>query len=66
MGLMLVGLGLSLTGEAIILKGAAAPLWAWVALGTVGLCTVNAGLAVFGDAVKRRLWDELLSRERDT
>lgn len=62
-GLMLVGLGLSLTGEAIILKASEAPVWQWVALGTLGLCGVNAGLSVFGDAVKRRTWHEILTRE---
>ncbi|RMG63873.1 MAG: hypothetical protein D6722_17305 [Bacteroidetes bacterium] len=65
-GLMLVGLGLSLTGEAIILKGDDAPVWTWVVLGTLGLVGVNAGLSVFGDAVKRRVWDEILTRERKT
>lgn len=58
-GLMLCGLGLSLTGEAIILKGAESPFWHWFVLGTSGLVVFNSGLSVFGDAVKRRLWYDM-------
>lgn len=57
-GLTLIGLGFSLTGEAILWKGASAPGWQWVLLGTAGLVIFNAGIAVFGDAVKRRFWFE--------
>lgn len=58
-GLMLIGFGFSLSGQAIILKGGDGPLWEWVALGTVGLVVFNAGISVFGDAVKRRMWWEI-------
>jgi hypothetical protein len=63
LGLMLIGFGFSLSGQAILLKGGEGPWWEWVALGTVGLVVFNAGVSVFGDAVKRRLWDEILQRE---
>ena len=58
LGLMMVGLGFSLTGEAIIWKMQASPAWQWVAMGTVGLVVFNAGLSIFGDAVKRRTHEE--------
>jgi hypothetical protein len=54
LGLALAGMGLSLTGEATLWKGAARPAWDWVALGTAGLCAFNAGISVFGAAVLRR------------
>lgn len=63
LGLMLIGFGFSLSGQAIILKADTGPWWEWVALGTVGLVVFNAGISIFGDAVKRRTWDEILQRE---
>ena len=57
-GLTLIGAGFSLAGEATLLKGASADSWQWIALGTAGLVLLNSGIAVFGDAVKRRFWDE--------
>lgn len=50
-GLASVGLGLSLVGEATLRKWRGAP---FVAYGTVALCVVNAGLCLFGEAVKHR------------
>jgi len=52
LGLTLIGAGVSITGEATLLKGAAYPSWQWIGLGTVGLIVLNAGIAVFGEAVK--------------
>lgn len=54
LGLVSIGFGLSLTGEATLRKGAGAPARRWVLLGTLGLCAVNSGIALFGDAVKAR------------
>ncbi|MCU0514597.1 MAG: hypothetical protein MUE40_18750, partial [Anaerolineae bacterium] len=51
LGLLLIGLGLSVTGDAMIAKGQGRP---WFVRGTVGLVLFNAGLAVFGEAVKSR------------
>jgi hypothetical protein len=47
-GLVLVGAGVSIVGEAIILK-AAGEAWFW--LGTVGLVVLNSGLSCFGRGV---------------
>jgi hypothetical protein len=53
-GLVAVGLGASLIGQSTILKSKHASTWKWVALGTVSLAVFNAGLCLFGDAVKHR------------
>ena len=50
-GLASVGFGLSLVGEATLRKGRGEP---FVAYGTAALCVVNAGLCLFGEAVKHR------------
>jgi hypothetical protein len=47
-GLILVGLGLSIVGEAIILKSTQQ---AYFVVGTLGLIAFNAGLSIFGQAV---------------
>ena len=51
LGLLLTGLGLSLLGDAALskLRGRG-----WFFKGTLGLIVFNAGLAVFGEAVKNR------------
>lgn len=55
LGLVGVGLGASLVGQSTLLKGREdASTWTWVALGTVSLAVLNAGLCLFGDAVKHR------------
>ncbi|MCU0490957.1 MAG: hypothetical protein MUD01_05195 [Chloroflexaceae bacterium] len=56
LGLLLIGTGVSIVGEATLRKGRGE---GWVVLGTVGLCVLNAGVAVFGDAVKQRALYEL-------
>jgi hypothetical protein len=53
-GLLLVGLGASLVGQATVLKANRKPAWQWVSLGTLGLIVLNAGLAIFGESVKHR------------
>ena len=63
-GLTLVGLGLSLTGEAIVMKYEGAIWYEWVAVGTLALIVVNSGLSIFGDAVVRRVWAEWEEREK--
>jgi hypothetical protein len=50
-GLILIGAGFSIAGQAIILKGAGAPLKDWFLLGTGGLVVFNAGVSVFGQGV---------------
>lgn len=54
-GLTLVGLGLSLMGEALILKYEQQPFRDWFWVGTLSLAIVNSGLAVFGKAVTLRV-----------
>jgi hypothetical protein len=54
LGLVGVGLGASLVGQSTILKSKRRSTWKWVALGTVSLAVLNAGLCLFGDAVKHR------------
>ena len=53
-GLILTGLGLSVTLEAAGRKWKGAPAGNWFPLGTLGLAIFNSGIAVFGDAVRRR------------
>ena len=58
-GLMLIGFGVSLIGQAIIWKAEAEAIWPWVALGTLGLCVFNAGISIFGEAVVRRVKSDI-------
>jgi hypothetical protein len=55
-GLTLIGLGLSIVGMAIINKSKGK---SWFIGGTVGLIIVNAGVAIFGEAVKHRTLYEM-------
>jgi len=48
-GLLLFGFGLSLLGEAIILKYNQASQW--IAAGTIALIVTNTGLCLFGQAI---------------
>ena len=48
-GLLLFGFGLSLLGEAIILKYNHASQW--IAAGTIALIVINTGLCLFGQAI---------------
>jgi hypothetical protein len=50
-GLVLIGLGISVIGDAVLKKSARR---GWFTQGTLGLMLLNAGLAVFGEAVKHR------------
>ena len=63
LGLGTIGLGLSVVGEATLMKGRGGPAAGWVALGTLGLCLFNAGVAMFGEAVKHRALYEWSRRE---
>jgi hypothetical protein len=59
LGLLLVGFGLSLFGQATVYKMRGEALRKWFVWGTLSLVVVNAGLCVFGDAVKTRVFYEL-------
>jgi hypothetical protein len=51
-GLILIGAGVSITGEAIIFKSAGSP-WFW--LGTAGLVVLNTGVSFVGQGVIYRV-----------
>ena len=51
-GLILIGAGVSITGEAIIRKGSSAP---WFDLGTLGLVVLNSGVSFVGQGVIHRV-----------
>jgi hypothetical protein len=53
-GLVLIGFGACLIAEAAMDKYEGAPLWQWVAYGTVALVVFNSGLSLFGDAILQR------------
>jgi len=53
-GLVLIGFGACLIAEAAMDKYGGAPLWQWVAYGTVALVVFNSGLSLFGDAILQR------------
>lgn len=50
-GLLLIGLGLSLFGQAVILKYDQSPFLVWFWTGTLSLTFINAGISIFGQAV---------------
>lgn len=58
-GLLLIGFGLSVTGTAIQARANKKGFLNWFIRGLIGLATVNAGIAIFGEAVKERTLYEL-------
>jgi hypothetical protein len=64
LGLATIGFGLSVVGNAIGLKTSQASVWEWFAWGTAGLILTNAGIAIFGEAVKCRVLYEIEFKER--
>ena len=54
-GLALVGFGLSLMGEALIMKYEQEAFQSWFWLGTAALVVINSGLAIFGKAITLRV-----------
>ena len=64
LGLVAVGLGASMVGQSTLMKGDDdASTWQWVAAGTASLTVLNAGLCLFGDAVKHRTLYEWTAEE---
>lgn len=51
-GLALIGLGVSVTGDAATRKAKGRRFREWFPQGTLGLIILNSGIAVFGEAVK--------------
>ncbi len=58
LGLTAVGFGASLLGHASNMKAKNTSTWKWVVAGTASLVVLNAGLSLFGDAVKHRTLHE--------
>lgn len=54
LGLALIGLGASLLGHSIEIKIEGASTLSWFLWGTFSLIVLNAGVAIFGEAVKHR------------
>ena len=50
-GILLMGFGLSLLGEATIMKMNDSPWLNWFATGTIALVLVFGGLSLFGQAI---------------
>lgn len=62
LGLLLIGLGLSIIGDAALSKGRGK---GWFIKGTLGLILTNAGIAIFGEAIKNRtLYEAELNKLR--
>lgn len=61
-GLLLVGLGVSVALDAALRKARGDGAAVWVGEGTAGLVALNAGLSVFGEAVKRRALYDVADR----
>ena len=55
-GLLLVGFGMSVFGEAVILKFNKEPFLDWFSMGTISLIVFNAGLSFFGSGIKYRIY----------
>ncbi len=65
-GLVLTGFGASLLGQSTILKARGTAPWKWIAAGTASLVVLNAGLCLFGDAVKHRALHEWKTTARES
>ncbi|NAZ80644.1 hypothetical protein GTR02_02275 [Kineococcus sp. R8] len=61
-GLLLVGAGVSVAVDASTRRGRSG-VARWAGQGTVGLVALNAGLCLFGEAVKRRALHDVAERE---
>jgi hypothetical protein len=63
-GLALIGLGVSITGDAATRKAKGRRFREWFPQGTLGLIVLNAGISIFGDAVKHSALDESLNKPK--
>jgi len=55
LALILIGAGLCVFGEALLIKGNNGPFWTWFWWGTGGLVIINAGISIMGQAVIYRV-----------
>jgi hypothetical protein len=58
-GLILIGTGLSMAIDAGVSKFDGAEMWVWIAYGTASLVVFNAGISIFGDAVRYKVLMDL-------
>jgi hypothetical protein len=65
LGLATIGLGASLLGHSVQIKTEGAATLTWFVWGTVSLAVLNAGIAIFGDAVKHRVLYELRRQDAE-
>lgn len=63
--MLLIGFGVSLIGEAILMKGNGVSWMEWVAMGTFALIVFNAGLCVFGESVLCKVRYERIRDDHD-
>lgn len=59
LGLLMIGAGTSLIGDATLRKQHSEQPGPWIVWGTLGLVVLNAGIVIFGEAVKQRVQFEL-------
>ena len=66
LGLLAVGTGASMLGHATLKKADPDTTpWSWMIAGTSSLIVLNAGLCLFGDAVKHRMHYERMHDAHD-
>ncbi|HRL10550.1 MAG TPA: hypothetical protein PKX07_01635 [Aggregatilineales bacterium] len=53
-GLIVMALGLAVTGQAIVMKARRQGFLKWFTFGTLGLVLFNSGASMFGEAIKSR------------
>lgn len=58
-GMLTLGFGLTMLGEAIIGRSKGRSFLVWFFKGTIALVAINAGLAMFGESVKHRTLYEI-------
>jgi hypothetical protein len=63
LGLATIGFGTSLLGHSVQIKTEGVATLTWFLWGTLSLVVLNAGVAIFGDAVKHRVLYELRRQE---
>ncbi|MEM6799752.1 MAG: hypothetical protein AAF696_00020 [Bacteroidota bacterium] len=61
LGLVLIGFGMCLVTEGVMMKYGDVAAWKWISWGTLALIVLNAGISVFGGAVVHRAHYERLS-----
>lgn len=63
LGLCLTGLGFSMLGDAILAKASANSFSEWSYYGTLSLIVINAGVCIFAEGVKHRVFYEWAQRQ---